>query len=153
MCWIDSRLADLRVFAKDARELQARHRQISQEAENIYNALWKECLTVLDELKQKGQNNFTNGSPLHRTIRRSARITQGITIIPAEGHPGHEIQIYLSADRQSIIVSGEISRRFILDLGDDAVVCLKSDGVAICLRDAAILVLDRFFFPELHPTI
>ncbi|HVZ18014.1 MAG TPA: hypothetical protein VG897_12900 [Terriglobales bacterium] len=148
MSWIDDRLADQKMLQEHQRQVAERQRMIAEQAEAVYEKLWEEIKEVLKEMASKGLKSFMNGLPLQRTIRRPGTIKEGTT-----SHPGHEIQVSLVADRQSISVTGDVRLSLQLDLSEDAVICLKLGGVPTTLRAAANSILDNFYFPELQPPV
>jgi hypothetical protein len=146
MSWIDDRISDQKMLEEHQSEVAERKRAIAAEAETIYGDLWDELKEVLKEFESKNLPAYLNGSPLQRLIRRPGKIKPGTS-----SHPGHEILVALSKDRQAISISGEVTIHLQLDVCDDGVVCMKLSGESISLRNAANKILDRFYFPELQP--
>lgn len=148
MSWIDDRIADQKMLEGHQAEVAERKRTIAAEAETIYGDLWDELKEVLKEFAGRGLPAYLNGSPLQRLIRRTGKIQPGTS-----SHPGHEILVALSKDRQAISISGEVTIHLQLDICEDGVVCIKLSGEPISLRSAANKILDRFYFPDLQPPV
>ena len=116
-------------------------RLIFQNAENIYNLLWKEMTKWIEEAQQRGIDVWTNGSPYERQV--------GFKSVIAEQR---QLTLALDKERQTIAIGGP-RLFFVLQLAvcSDNTVCLKHDGKEIQIGDAAIKILDPFLFPEFAP--
>ena len=139
MSWIDDRL-------EQSQKLMERNRAVADSAEGLFNDLWKEISALTKEAHDKGLGIGTNGSEYERVVWAS--------VIPRLGQSTdrRELRIDLHKDREKISVSGSsVPLGLSIDVCDDGVVCLKHNGKRILIQDAARLILDPFFFPELQP--
>jgi hypothetical protein len=143
MTWIDDDYEELKRHRQVASERAVREGQIADEAERVYNDLWKEITERLAEAKEKnvaGTLFLTNGSPFQRSIiactQNGARRSYGLT---------------LAADKQSIVLSKSEGKNLVLllELGEDGVVSIRQDGEAKWIGDVAKSILRPLLFPEL----
>ena len=145
MSWIEDRIADRKMLEEHEQQVANRKRAISEQAETVFCDLWTETKAVLKEFESGGLASYPSETPKQKVVRRAGKMKPGMS-----SHPGHEIQISLAEDRQSISVSEDVNLHFQLDLSDDDVVFMRLAGEPIFSRDAANKILDQFYFPDLQ---
>jgi len=160
MSWIDDDNDELKRQQESAAELSARNHKIADKAEKIYNDLWAEILSRINEAKSKGvetaRHLTTNGDVFEREIRLGRMSGHAITIPrydPSANHPMPDrVNINLTQDHLGIRASGLQGDPldFRLDLGDDGVVHIKHKGEAKNIQDAAALILRPILYPTLY---
>ena len=139
MSWLDERMAE-------SEAVRDKIRLISEQAETVYENLWREVKEISDEARTKGFTIKRNGSPYQR-IMRLFRDPQDQRSQNAE-----ELGLALAPDKKTITATTPHTQFcFTLDTCDGGIVCLTIQGVKISVRDAAIRVVDRWLFPELPP--
>jgi hypothetical protein len=137
MSWIDERLAEEKARAD-------KNESIISSADTVFNDMWSYVLGDVEEAKKKGKPLFTNGTQLDRIVKLDVA-----TFSPS--HP-KELHIALSKDKHSIVISGEVSMKFNLDICPDGAVCPKDEqGKTVTYKEAAQRILDPFLFPESQP--
>jgi hypothetical protein len=133
--WIEQRLAE-----REA--LDARERQIFTESPTIHGQLWNELTSQLQEAKKKqhfAKIMFMNGEVL-------------LPVDPRAGQDYSEprkLKLQLSKDRSAIVaeVTGG-NATFSVD-AEGQTVFLKFENKKVSIQQAAMLILDKFLFPEL----
>jgi len=136
--WIDERL-------EKRNELIRRNTAVASGAEGLFNDLWKEVFSLLTEAKQKGFGIRTNGSSFERFA--------WVSNYPPSRD---ERELKLNLSREEEKVSATICNQvieFSIDMCEDGVVCLKREGKAVLIQEAAKYILDPLLFPELQAKI
>lgn len=138
--WIDKRMAERK------RRLEC-ERLIADDAEGIFEKLWEEVKHWVEEAKRKGFPISINGSPYERVIKQSNTAFPNSLSTPPK-------TLHITLEKGIIeIIGSEASFTFLLEVGEDNVVCLKLSGKKFSIRDAAIVILDSFLFPDCSPGI
>lgn len=142
MTWVEDAL-------RKSKELTNRDILIRTGAEGVFRALWNEIQQRIQEIKEKGKDNpflkevFENGDSRNRTI-----------LLPqmAQSQP-KELHIEFRQNPPSIEVYGYSQRSltfsFTVDTGNQVV--LREGSKEIPIPEAARMILEPFFFPELEP--
>lgn len=135
MSWVDDR-SDEESKAKEDRA------KIALYGEKLYEELWKEITNRVEDARNHNLPYSTNGSAYERTISRN---TPG-------NRPFKELgRMTVSLDREEwkiLVESDERSLSIDMALCKDEVVCLKHEGRALSVPEAARLVLEPFIFPH-----
>jgi len=131
MTWIDER-------ARERKQLEANRQLVFSQADKVFEALWNEIDICIEWAKENRLPVDTNGSPRDRLVLMTGKTER------------KELRLTLSKDRHSILVKGSPAiTKLMIDVCDGRIVCLKHNDKKIDPPDAAILVLDRFLFPDL----
>jgi hypothetical protein len=130
MSWIDDGI-------EESRKRRERKKLIAENAEGIFNGLWKELLVCIGEAKTKGFQLETNGSPSTRVVNLSGRY----------------LKIALDKEAEKITVRGSsVDVDFPIDVSPDNVTHLNYKSKSISLTEAAKEALRPLLFPELITT-
>jgi hypothetical protein len=136
--WLEDRIAE-------SAALQARSKYITDSAMEVYEFLWREIMQVIEDARKHKFPLFTDVSFDDRVI--SLSVDPGP---PATHRNRDELHVRLAADKHSITAVGpRVNIVLNLDICEDGIVCLKSKGEHIAVKDAAIKILDCFLFPDL----
>jgi hypothetical protein len=141
MSWLDDRIAEHKA-------IEARRKEIADNAHHVYSALWKEITEITEEPSAKLAGVYTNGAAYDRLVC----LPNPPTRPGFQARSGPQLHIKLADDKQSISVSGTDrypTITFTLDVCQDGVVCLKFDGAEFSYPDAAIKIVDPLLFPNL----
>jgi hypothetical protein len=131
--WLDEQIA-----ARD--DLKRRESLKDSHAPKLYSALWDELMKIVAEAKEKGFVLNSHGSETAR----------GIDVGYANVNP-RKMSFSLSQDKRTIEASGgAVSVRLTVSICDDGVVCLKHNGEAVSIEEAARRIMKPVLFPELQ---
>ena len=129
MSWIDDGM-------EESRRRRERKKLIAENAEGIFNGLWKELLRWIGEAKTKGFQLETNGSAYTRVVNLSDR----------------HLEIALDKDAEKITVRGSgVEVDVLIDVSPDNVTYLNYKGKSISLTEAAKEALALSSFQNLLP--
>jgi hypothetical protein len=135
MSWIDDRLSEKKT-------LEERSMRIYSEAPRIHGELWKEILAQIEEAKSKG-------------FEKILMMTAGEILLPVVPAPGpnsanpKKLSLQLKTDHTALVakISGT---EFALPLEvDGGQVVIKHEGKTLSVQNLAVVILDRFLFPDL----
>ena len=130
---------------KKRAELEARASLISNQAPTLYNELWENMQTYVEEAKSKGFEIFIDGGGYKRDI--------ALQLMREGASASHRETFTLDLDvkKEQITAKGQrgVEFTFVLDVSDGGVVCLKHKENPITMEVASILVLQQFLFPGL----
>lgn len=139
MNWIDERI-------KESEELQERKNLVYQQAESVFNALWKKIEEYINYARNKAMDVGTDGSS-----------GEHVAYISQKRGERRELVIKLSHERgkSSVRSTGAASFTWPIEVLGSSTTAGLVDGSNNHVKedDAALVLVDRLLFPELPPKI
>jgi hypothetical protein len=135
MSWIDDRLSEKKA-------LEERSMRIYSEAPRIHGELWKEIVVQINEAKGKGFEKILMMQPEEILL----------PVNPEAGQTSaapRTLSLHLKRDHTAITakISGtELALPLEVESGR---VVMKHEGKTLSVQNAAVVILDRFLFPDL----